>query len=136
MRGAAAKVITLLAAALLLAPAAHAAWTLTGRGNAASYAKTLGTAAAPKLSATGKKITLTWTATSFLEGGAAPAYLIRRYDANSGAQQIVGAGCSGTITALACTETSVPTGTWQYTVTAAAGNWRGSESTKSASIKV
>ena len=75
-------------------------------------------------------VTVTWSASSFASGGLAPGYQVRRYD-GLGNLQAIGAGCSGTISALSCVETGVPTGTWQYTVTPAAGAWRGTESAKS-----
>ena len=41
-----------------------------------------------------------------------------------------------TVAALTCTETGVPTGTWKYTITPAAGAWRGTESGQSALVVV
>jgi hypothetical protein len=38
--------------------------------------------------------------------------------------------------ATTCTENSVPTGAWKYTVTPAAGAWRGIEGGMSATITV
>jgi hypothetical protein len=115
---------------------AAAGWSLTGAGSAAAKAKTLGSGNAPSASKSGRKVTVTWTASSYVEGGAPGGYLVRRYDASSGALQTIGANCSGTITALTCTENNVPNGSWKYTVTPATGNWRGPESAKSATVTV
>ncbi len=79
---------------------------------------------------------MTWTASSYTNGGAAAGYLVRRYNASTGVLQTVGSACSGTITALTCTETGVPAGSWQYTITPATGNWRGPESAKGATVVV
>ena len=115
---------------------AAAAWRLVRSGSAAALAKTLGSGNRPTASVTGRKVTVTWTASSFTTGGTAPGYLVRRYNATTGAGQGALNGCSGTITGLTCTENSVPTGSWQYTITPAAGNWRGPESIKSTVVVV
>ena len=57
--------------------------------------------------------------------------IVRRYNTATGTLQAIGAACSGTINALTCTESGVPFGSWQYTITPAASNWRGPESAKS-----
>jgi hypothetical protein len=121
----------LVAVASAFPGGAAAAWTLTRSGSGAAKAKTLGAGNTPTLSINGRKVTVSWTASSFTTGGAVPGYVIRRYNATTGVGQGAANGCSGTITGLTCTENNVPTGSWQYTVTPAAGNWRGTESAKS-----
>lgn len=82
-------------------------------------------------------VTVSWPATTLTNNTPATGYLVRRYDAATNAVQVTGAGCSGTITALTCTEAAVPPGSWKYTVSAAyATSWQGSESPKSASVTV
>ena len=128
-----------LVVAALVASNASAAWNQTASGPAASRAKTLGAGNAPTAATavSGKRtnVTVTWTASSFAEGGSVPGYVVRRYNASTGALQAVGANCSGVIAALSCTESNVAAGSWQYTITPAAGSWRGSESAKSATVK-
>jgi trimeric autotransporter adhesin len=77
-------------------------------------------------------------AKSFLDSEAdVGGYIVKRYPDPSGSAVTVGAGCSGTITALNCSELNVPDGTWTYTVTPVIGtNWVGTESNKSSSISV
>jgi hypothetical protein len=115
---------------------AAAAWALTGSGSGAAQAKTLGSGNAPSASASGRKVTVSWTASSYTNGGIVAAYVIRRYSVATGIGQAAANSCSGTISALTCTENNVPAGSWQYTVTPAAGNWRGVESAKSAGVVV
>jgi hypothetical protein len=127
--------ITMLAA-LLVAPTAGAVWSRGGLGGGGARAKTLGTGAVPTGAASGKKVTVAWTASTFVEGGNAPGYVVRRYNAATGVLQSIGAACSGTLTGLSCTESNVPSGTWQYTVTPAAAVWRGREGGKGAAVTV
>jgi hypothetical protein len=116
---------------------AAAAWTLTRSGSGAAKAKTLGSGNTPTVSNQGHKVTVAWAASYFTTGGAVPGYVVRRYNAITGVGQGALNGCSGTISGLTCIENSVPTGSWQYTVTPAAGtNWRGTESAKSAVVVV
>lgn len=116
---------------------AAAGWLLSGSGSGAAKAKTLGSGNAPAGSVSGRKVTVTWTASSYTNGGAPAGYVVRRYNATSGVVQTIGNACTGTISGLTCTENGVPAGSWQYTVTPAAGtNWRGPESAKSAVVVV
>jgi len=81
-------------------------------------------------------VTLTWTASSYAEGGAPAGYVVRRFEAASGVEQIVVASCSSVINALTCTENSVAKGCCQYTITPATANWRGPQSVRSLTIVV
>ena len=125
-----------VAVAVGLPGGAAAGWSLTGSGGSAAKAKTLGAGNVPTTSASGKKVTVSWAASSYTNGGAPGGYLVKRYDASTGVVQTIRAACSGTITALTCTENNVPSGSWQYTVTPATGNWRGPESAKSVTVTV
>ena len=128
-------VLLVVVAAVGFSGGAAAAWTPAGSGRGATRAKTLGSGNAPTASVSGKKVTVSWTASSYTNGGTPAGYVVRRYNA-SGVLQAIGANCAAVITALACTENNVPAGSWQYTVTPATGNWRGPESTKSAAANV
>ncbi len=125
------------AVAGFLAGGAAAAWALTRSGPGAAKAKTLAVGSQPAATVQGHKVTVTWAASSFTTGGAAPGYVIRRYNVTTGIGVIAANGCSGTLAVLTCVETGVVAGSWQYTVTPAAGtNWRGPESPKSAVVVV
>jgi hypothetical protein len=125
-----------IAAALLVVPTASAAWSLSAIGSGVARAKALGTGNVPTATVSGKKVTVTWSASTFSNGGNVPGYVVRRYDASTGVLQTIGASCTGTIAALTCTERNTPAGGWKYTVTPAVANWRGGESAKSATATV
>lgn len=120
-------------ASLLFVASADAAWSGNGNGSGSSKARSLSTVATPTAAASGRNVTVNWSA----PGGGAPAngYIVKRYN-TSNVAQTVGAACSGTIAATSCVESAVPTGTWKYTVTAARGNWRGAESAYSSTVTV
>ena len=125
-----------IAAALLVVPTASAAWSPSAIGSGAARAKALGTGNIPTATVSGKKVTVTWSASTFSNGGNVPGYVVRRYDASTGVLQTIGASCTGTIAALTCTERNTPAGGWKSTVTPAVANWRGGESAKSATATV
>jgi hypothetical protein len=115
---------------------AAAAWSKIGSGSAKAKAKALGAGNVPTGSVSGHKVTVSWAASSYTNGGSPAGYLINRYNASTGVLQTIGANCSGTIAVLTCTENAVPSGSWKYSVTPATANWRGAESAKSATVTV
>ncbi len=116
----------------LFAATAPAAWMLGGSGSAYSKAHTLSGGNTPTVSVSGRNVTVSWAATG---GTPVGGYLVKRYNA-SDVEQVVGAGCSGTVAALSCVENAVPGGAWKYSVTPVQGNWRGAESARSATATV
>jgi hypothetical protein len=129
-----ASVTVTAALALALTASAPAAWQSSGIGNGAAKSRTMPAGNTPSGSASGTRVTLTWAASNFAGGVAVPGYVIKRYDM-LGNLQTTGANCSGIVSGTSCVETA-PIGTWQYTVTPAAGSWRGTESAHSASVLV
>jgi hypothetical protein len=113
---------------------AYASWGGAGSGSGAVKAAQLPTATAPTASVSVHSVTVTWPATT-IGGQNVSGYTVKRYNAG-GTSQTVGAGCSGTISGLTCTEASVPSGSWRYTVTPIQGAWTGAESPQSASATV
>ena len=70
----------------------------------------------PTATVSNRSVSVSW-ATSNLPGGAAvSSYVVKRYD-TGGTVQTIGSACSGTVSALTCTEAAVPGGTWKYSVT-------------------
>jgi hypothetical protein len=125
-------------AALALPATGGAAWSVGRTSTGAIGTKTMPTAAlpAPSGSASSHDVTVTWTASQFADGTPMPSYIVKRYNALTNALQTTLAACSGNVGGTSCVEHSVPTGTWKYTVTPAAGVWRGTESPKSATVTV
>ncbi len=127
--------------AVVAAPvAAWAYWSGSGtlvRGPGLAVAATVNAGAVPGVHATGSTVTVSWGESQISNGLDVDGYVVRRYDAGSGIEGTVGAGCSGTIATLGCTETGVPTGSWRYTVMpVVATNWRGAESDRSGAVSV
>src|SRR5437763_11928391 len=114
---------------------AYAFFTAAGSGPSTASALTVGAGQQPTASASGSSVTVSWGQATLADGTPVAAYSIKRYDAN-GVAQTVNAGCSGTIAALTCTETSVPSGTWTYADTPLQNSWHGAESPKSAQVVV
>ena len=108
--------------------AASAFWSGTATQIAdAAFAQSVNSGTQPTVVPVGSVATVSWAASTLADGAAVDGYLVNRYNAGNTAQT-VNAGCSGTIAGLSCTETSVPDGTWKYTVTPVVGQWRGTES--------
>jgi len=107
-------------------------------GGAAATSVAPGTPPTSVSSQPGRAVTISWEATTLANGRPVDGYLVTRYDANPPyAPQITLAGCGGIVAALGCTETAVPFGSWQYTITPVIGtNWRGTESTKSGTVTI
>ena len=133
------RIARLAAAAIALAMAApavsQAAWTGSGTGSHYVKAVTMPAGKTPTASVSNRSVTVAWAASNLPDGTAVANYTVKRYD-TSGNAQTIGAGCSGTIGALTCTETAVPGGTWKYAVTPVRDNWTGAEGPQSASATV
>jgi hypothetical protein len=130
--------LALFAAAVVLgAGTGLAGWQPAGSGIGSVGSKTMpGPGATPTGSVSSHDVTVSWAASTFAGGGAVPSYVVKRYDAVLGTVQTVAAGCSGLVSATSCVESGVPTGTWKYSITPAAGTWRGTEGAQSAAIIV
>jgi len=125
--------LSVFAAALAVtAGSALASWQPAGSGVGSARSKNMSASTGAKPTATPSvhNVTVNWAASTFQEGGAAPAYVVKRYDL-LGNPQTVGAACSGLVSGTSCIESGVPTNTWKYSVTPAAGIWRGVEGPQS-----
>jgi hypothetical protein len=117
--------LSVFAAALTVtAGSALASWQPAGSGVGSARSKNMSASVGAKPTATPSvhNVTVSWAASTFLEGGAVPSYIVKRYDL-LGNPQSVGAACSGLVSGTSCIESGVPTNTWKYTVTPAIGTW-------------
>lgn len=137
------KLAALVVAALAIGAPATVAWAYWSGGEALRGSGITGTAAVmsgpvPTAARSGAaRATLRWGAATLTNGALVHDYQVRRYDAGTGAAQAMGAGCSGRLTALICTESGVPTGSWRYTVTPmVADHWTGEESARSGALSI
>ena len=80
-------------------------------------------------------VSVAWSATSVGDGAVA-GYVVKRYDAVSGAASAVGGTCTGVVPASTCTDAAVPIGTWRYTVTPVHYGWTGTEGARSITVAV
>jgi hypothetical protein len=126
--------LAVVIAAAAVPGAASAAWSGGGSVAGQVQAATMPGGSAPTVSATGHTITVNWSAGT-VAGQSVSDYTVKRYN-GAGVGQTVGAGCSGTLTGLSCTESSVPAGTWTYTVTPSLASWQGAESPASSAVTV
>jgi hypothetical protein len=126
--------IAITSLAALVPQEAFASWNAAGSVNGYSKATTMPTGNQPAGSVTGRNVTLTWAASMIL-GSPVSGYAVARYT-TGGVLQSIGASCSGTISALTCTEAAVPAGTWKYGITPKQGLWLGTEGTQSANVTV
>jgi hypothetical protein len=131
-----------LFAAFALVLVGGAAWSywlaaVTAGSAGAATATSVGAGATPTANASGSSVTVSWAASTLANGQAVTGYEVRRYNSSTLAQQTVLSSCTGVVTALTCVESSVPAGTWRYSVTPVfATNWRGTESAMSTAVTV
>ena len=104
-------------------------------GGGAAAATTVNQGATPTASLAGTAVTVSWAASTLSNGIPVSGYVVKRYDVATLSSQTILSACAGTVTATTCTENSVPTGQWVYSVTPVfATNWRGVESLKSNAV--
>jgi hypothetical protein len=125
--------LALTAVAVGFPGGAAAGWSLLGSGGGNAKAKSLNPGNVATLTnGSGHNVVVSWTASTYANGGNPQGYLIKRYNASTGA--FVANACGGTVvTTVSCTD-AASKGNWKYTVTPATGNWRGAESALSAAI--
>jgi hypothetical protein len=116
--------------------AALALWSHSATASGYSKALSISAGNTPAATASGPAVTVNWTTSTFSNGSNVNGYTVKRYNATTDVLQTIGSGCSGTVNALTCTETSVPSGSWKYTVTPTQGAWTGAESAKSTAVTV
>jgi hypothetical protein len=120
-------IATMLAALVVvgIAPGAWASWTVgsASGGYGHAQAASVDPGPTPAVQVYSNEVLITWAATTLTDGTAVTGYIVKR----SGA--IV---C--TVSALGCLDTSIPSGSWTYTVTASYSGWTGPEGSPSTSV--
>ena len=139
MRVALLGAVSLVAALAGSVPASWSYWSGGDEpvyGTGAGGAATLGGGTTPIVGTAGSaNAAVHWGPTTLNAGGDADGYVIRRYDGITDEEETVGEDCAGTIVALTCTESDLPSGRWRYTVTPVfGGNWHGAESARSGPV--
>jgi hypothetical protein len=127
--------LAVAALALLLAPGAAGAWSAAGDGGAAARAAAVGRGSTPLAVAVLTTVSVSWAQTT-VAGVPVQGYVIRRYNAFTGAATAVGGTCAGLVAGTSCTETGVAPGTWRYSVTPVVQSWSGAESLLSIGVTI
>ena len=117
--------VIVVTAVLAVAAPVSAAWLASGSGTGTGRATAVSTAAAPTASATGRTVTLSWTATTLATGAPVTGYRVTRVNTVTAATTSATGGCAGTVAATSCVETLLPTGRWAYRLEAVRGAWIG-----------
>jgi hypothetical protein len=130
------RAAAIAAGALVLAAPAAGAWSAGASGSGAAAARTMPAGTIPSGSAGAGSVTVSWTASTFAGGTPVPGYVVRRFNSVTQAEATVLPACAGIVSGTSCVESGVPTGSWKYTVTPAAGTWRGAQSAQSAAVVV
>jgi hypothetical protein len=136
------RVLLLMSASALLVLVGGAAWsywlvTATAGSAGSALATTVNAGSTPTANANGANVTVSWSASTLANGMAVTGYEIKRYDSSTLAVQTILSACTGVVTATTCVESSVPAGTWRYTVTPVfSTNWRGTEGAMSTAVTV
>lgn len=136
------RALLMMCTAALLVLVGGAAWSywlvaVTAGSAGSALATSVNAGATPTANASGANVTVSWSASTLANGAAVTGYEIRRYNSSTLALQTILSACTGVVATTSCVESSVPAGTWRYTVTPVfATNWRGTESAMSAAVTV
>lgn len=129
-----AQIAGVMAAALVISwggPAASAYWQTLGSNPGGAKADSILAVAAPTASASA----VSWGQSTTTAGRPVSGYTVARYSSATGGTKVAAGGaCTGTITALSCSEAALPAGTWYYTVTPVLASWAGVESARSGGV--
>jgi hypothetical protein len=107
-----------------------------GNGTGGAGAATLHQREGPTTGENGSaNVFVKWGSSSLSNGIPADGYIVKRFDAETGKEVPVGAGCAGTIAATTCEVPGTPVGNWEYSVTPVlAQAWRGTEGVRSGAV--
>jgi hypothetical protein len=120
-----------VAAVVLLlgvAGGASAYFTSHGTGTASASVGTLNPPSNVTTQQTGADVTISWSAATLSSGGSVQGYRVKRSD------NTTICGSPTLVTSLSCTDTSVPSGTYTYTVTAVYNSFTASAASSSITV--
>ncbi|HEX4400768.1 MAG TPA: LamG domain-containing protein [Galbitalea sp.] len=126
--------IAVVAAIALFSLAGSGVWAYWSAGsgaggNGVAAATTVGGGATPIVVSAGTTVNLSWAPSTLANGAPVTGYIVKRYNATTLVAQTILTSCTGIIATMSCTESSVPTGEWRYSITPVVGtNWTGAES--------
>ncbi len=129
-------ILAIALALALVTSSAQASWFPPGNGRSFARAQQVQEGPVPTPAPTNRSVEVSWTASKLPGGGDVDDYVVRRYDAATGTVQTIGNNCATAVSALTCTEETVPPGDWYYTVTPRLANWSGAESQASATVTI
>jgi hypothetical protein len=111
-------------AVLCVAGSAWAYWTTQGSGSANASVGTLSAPGNVTATAGASSVSVGWTGSTISNGTPAQGYYVTRTDtSNSQTAPACGSSASSLITSTSCSDTSVPNGTYTYSVTAVYRTW-------------
>jgi hypothetical protein len=111
-----------------LAVGASAYFTSHGAGTAGASVGSINPAASVTTRQTGADVTISWSAATLSSGGSVQGYRVKRSD------NTTICGSPTPVTSLSCTDASVPSGTYTYTVTAVYNSFTASATSSSITI--
>ena len=120
---------------LVTAPLASAKWMVPSTAAGLSKALKMPAGGTTSASVSGRNVTVSWPQRSLPDGTNIQDYKVTRYN-TSGVASTPLSSCSGVVSALTCTESAVPPGTWRYSVAPRKGNWTGTEGLQSTNVVV
>jgi hypothetical protein len=107
---------------------ALAYFSATGAGTAPATVATITGPSGVTVVQSGTSITISWSAATLSTGAAVQGYTVKRSD------EVTVCGSPTLVTSLSCTDTSVPTGTYTYSVTAVYQSWDSAASSGSFTV--
>jgi hypothetical protein len=100
-----------------------ASWLAIGTGTGIAGVGTLTAPGAPGASVAASTVSLSWAAGAVSGGGTVKYHVERRTNAGSTWSSVCGSTAAAPITGTSCSDTSVPSGTYRYRVTAVYRSW-------------
>jgi large repetitive protein len=128
VRGRCLPAVAAVATLLAVAVGAWGYFTSTGTGTATASVGSINPPSSVTAQQTGANVAASWSAATLNLGGSVQGYRVKRSDGTTVC------GSPTLVTGLSCTDSSVPSGTYTYTVTAVYHSWTASATSGSITI--